>query len=66
MNTAKHICPLCDYIYDEQLGDAELGIEPDTAFAKLPGGFKHPACSGSKDMFEACTCVKVGATKDGV
>lgn len=56
MNTKKHVCPLCDYIYDETLGDESLAIVAGTPFENLPEDFKHPHCSGSKAEFETCTC----------
>ena len=30
---AKFVCDVCGYIYDEDLGDLEAGIEPGTKFA---------------------------------
>ena len=32
----KYICIVCGYIYDEELGDPENGIEPGTKFEDLP------------------------------
>ena len=28
----KYVCDVCGWEYDEELGDAELGIEPGTKF----------------------------------
>ena len=59
MNPSKHICLLCGYIYDDSKGDPALGISTGTKFYQLSSDFRHPDCSASADMFEACTCVHV-------
>ena len=33
---AKFVCTVCGYIYDEEVGDPDNGIEPGTLFADLP------------------------------
>ena len=33
---AKFVCDVCGYIYDEDLGDPDAGIEPGTKFEDLP------------------------------
>ena len=35
----KYVCDACGWIYDEELGDPENGIEPGTAFDDLPEDF---------------------------
>ena len=35
----KYECVLCGYVYDPEVGDAELGIEPGVAFEELPDDF---------------------------
>ena len=32
---AKFVCTVCGYIYDEEVGDPDNGIEPGTLFADL-------------------------------
>ncbi len=59
MDSTKHICPLCDYIYEDKKGDTALEVIAGTPFNQLPADFKHPHCSGTTDMFETCTCVPV-------
>ena len=49
----KYRCLLCGYIYDPAAGDAEGGIEPDTAFEDLPDDWVCPECGAAKDEFEA-------------
>ena len=47
----KYICDICGWVYDEELGDLELGIEPGTKFEDLPEDFLCPLCMVGKDMF---------------
>ena len=30
----KYVCAVCGWVYDEELGDVDNGIEPGTAFGK--------------------------------
>ncbi|MFP4111938.1 MAG: rubredoxin [Candidatus Woesearchaeota archaeon] len=50
---AKFICKACGYIYDEDKGDPDSGIEPGTKFADIPDTWVCPVCGVGKDMFEA-------------
>ena len=47
----KYVCQACGYVYDEELGDPELGIAPGTKFEDLPKDFACPWCGTDKDMF---------------
>ena len=47
----KYMCDVCNWTYDEELGDPDNGIEPGTAFADLPEDFVCPVCGVGKDMF---------------
>ena len=49
---AKFECTVCGYIYDEDLGDPDNGIEPGTLFADLPDDWECPLCSVGKEDFE--------------
>lgn len=49
----KYVCTVCGYVYDPILGDADNGIEANTAFENLPEDWVCPLCSVGKDMFEA-------------
>ncbi|MFT4520195.1 MAG: rubredoxin [Halioglobus sp.] len=42
---AKYRCPGCEYIYDEERGDAHEGHPPGTLFASLLEDFTCPDCS---------------------
>ena len=48
----KHVCTVCGWVYDEQAGLPDEGIDPGTAFADLPDDFVCPVCGVGKDMFE--------------
>ncbi len=47
----KYVCDACGWEYDEQQGDAELGIVPGTKFEDLPDDFECPLCGVGKDSF---------------
>lgn len=47
----KYVCDVCGWIYDEEVGDAELGIAPGTAFDELPEDFLCPVCFVGKESF---------------
>lgn len=47
----KYVCDVCGYVYDEELGDPENGIEPGTPWDELPEDFACPLCGVGKDMF---------------
>ena len=48
----RYICQICGYVYDEELGDPENGIEPGTKFEDLPEDFVCPLCGVGKENFE--------------
>ncbi len=48
----KWVCTVCGYEYDEERGDIDNGIEPDTKFEDLPEDFECPLCGVGKDLFE--------------
>ena len=47
----KFKCAACGYVYDEEAGDPENGIEPGTAFADLPDDWSCPLCGTEKEDF---------------
>ena len=49
----KYVCGVCGWEYDEEKGDAELGIAPGTKFEDLPAEFECPVCGVTKEHFEA-------------
>ena len=49
----KYVCIICGYEYDEDIGDPDNGIDPDTMWDDLPEDFECPVCGVSKDEFES-------------
>ncbi|MFW6136652.1 MAG: rubredoxin [Candidatus Aminicenantaceae bacterium] len=47
----KWECDVCGYIYDEEKGDPENGIDPGTKFEDLPDDWLCPVCGADKDQF---------------
>lgn len=47
----KYVCDVCGWIYDEEEGDAEMGIAPGTTFEDLPEDFLCPLCFVGKEQF---------------
>lgn len=48
----KYVCTVCGYVYDQEKGDPDGGIEPGTKFEDIPDDWVCPVCGVSKDMFE--------------
>ena len=48
----KYVCTACGYVYDEELGDPDNGIEPGTKWEDLPEDFTCPLCGVGKELFE--------------
>ena len=49
----KYECTICQYIYDEEIGEPENGIPAGTRFEDLPDDYMCPPCGVGKDLFEA-------------
>lgn len=47
----KYVCDVCGWIYDEEVGDEEMGIAPGTTFEDLPEDFLCPLCFVGKEQF---------------
>ena len=41
---SQYICPGCNYIYDEDIGNEHEGYPPQTLFEQLPDDFACPQC----------------------
>ena len=48
----KYVCNICGWIYDEELGDPDNGIEVGTTFEELPDDFVCPWCKHPASDFE--------------
>ena len=47
----QYVCEVCDWVYDETLGDPENGIDPGTGWNELPDDWSCPVCGAGKDEF---------------
>lgn len=47
----KYICNVCGWVYDEEKGDPDNGIESGTKFEDLPDDFVCPLCGVGKGSF---------------
>ncbi len=48
----EYECMVCGYIYDEELGDPDYGVEPETKWDELPEDWVCPVCGVGKEEFE--------------
>ena len=48
----KWVCTVCDYIYDEELGEPDHGIPAGTAWEDVPDDWECPVCGETKAGFE--------------
>ena len=48
----RYLCLLCGFIYDEEQGWAEDGIEPGTRWEDVPDDWICPECGATKEDFE--------------
>ncbi len=47
-----YMCLICGYIYDEEQGDPEAGIEAGTRWDDIPLSWRCPDCGAGKEDFE--------------
>ena len=47
----KYVCDVCGYIYDEEIGDPDNGVEAGTKWEDVPEDFLSPLCGVGKDEF---------------
>ena len=47
----KYVCDVCGYIYDEEIGDPDNGVEAGTKWEDVPEDFECPLCFVGKDQF---------------
>lgn len=48
----RHVCLLCGWIYDPEIGDSDARIDPGIDFKDLPENWVCPVCGASKEEFE--------------
>jgi rubredoxin len=46
------MCLICGFIYEEEKGDPDSGLEPGTAWADVPLSWRCPDCGAGKEDFE--------------
>ncbi|WP_408634381.1 rubredoxin [Nitrococcus mobilis] len=46
------MCVICGWIYEEEKGLPEAGIEPGTHWDDIPEDFVCPECGATKEDFE--------------
>jgi rubredoxin len=51
-NYKRYMCLLCGFIYEEEAGWPEDGIEPGTRWEDVPLTWRCPDCGAAKDDFE--------------
>lgn len=49
---SKFVCKICGWVYDEEAGAPNQGIEPGTKIEDLPDDFKCEICGVGKEHFE--------------
>lgn len=59
MASGKTICTVCNYIFDDTLGEPRQQIEPGVSFETLPADWLCPECNSRKEMFQPCSCVSL-------
>ena len=47
-----YMCLICGYIYSEEEGDLEAGIDPGTRWDDVPLSWRCPDCGAGKEDFE--------------
>ena len=45
-------CPVCDWVYNPEVGDQEHNVPAGTAFEELPDDWVCPLCLVGKEDFE--------------
>jgi rubredoxin len=48
----KRGCQLCVFVFVEEKGDPDSGLEPGTKFEDLPRDWVCPVCGAEKDQFK--------------
>ena len=48
----QYMCVICGFMYDEEQGLPEEGIEPQTRWADVPDDWVCPECGAGKEDFD--------------
>jgi len=46
-----YICEVCGYIYNQEDGDPDAGVEPGTPWEDVPADWVCPLCGAGKEDF---------------
>ena len=52
MSYKKYKCVLCNFIYDEELGDPDSGLMAGTRYEDIPESWSCPECGVTKEFLE--------------
>jgi len=52
VQVTQWLCKVCNWVYDEAIGDPDSGLAPGTAFADIPDDWYCPECGVTKADFE--------------
>jgi len=52
MEYKAYMCVVCGWIYEEDRGLPEAGIQPGTRWEDIPDDFTCPECGAGKEDFE--------------
>lgn len=58
MKAGRHICTVCNNIYEESSHSGTCGCA--TEFDELPENWKCPECGTDKDKYQPCSCISIG------
>lgn len=50
--SSEHVCIICGYTYDPEVGEPSMGIPPGTPFEDIPEEFTCPVCGAGKEYFK--------------
>ena len=52
MDFKSYMCVICGFIYEEEFGLPEEGIDPGTRWEDIPDTWMCPDCFATKDDFD--------------
>ena len=53
------MCLICSFVFDEEEGDVESGVEAGTRWGEVPREWRCPECGGVVSFYKY-TCAKCG------
>ena len=46
------MCLICNFVFDEEVGDVESGVEAGTRWGDVPREWRCPECGAGKEDFQ--------------